>query len=589
MEDDENYNDDEELLDDDSDDEELDDDGELEEDTEDEEGEQQQSFNNVERDVGADYNGFSHGQNKYNQADIERINNRGKYEFGNQGVTDNNPGSNNPNGGKPTQGGTEKPEGLDSKKDLASDKTKDAAGKATDAAADKAKDAAADKAKDAAADKAKEAVADKAKEEAAKKVKEEAAKKATEAAAKKAAESAASSGGLVLKIKIIFWAVVIALAILFVIASICSIVFVIEEALGLDDYIDKTEEPEEGGGGSEEPLPEDPVEDKAYFPIGSETTTTSGDETYADGNPPEAQIVKNYGLQADGTMHYGIDIVVGNVAGVDNVIAVDDGIVVATYTECNTCAITGALSDNIKLTYVSNTTCETCGYGYGNYIRIAHKNGSYTLYAHLHPSSIVLKVGDEVKKGQLIGKIGSTGTDTPHLHFEYFTDVNTRADPNGYVNIDEPRPNALINIRFVQGKNNKQTCCLTLLKSGFSKEAVAGMLSNINSESGFRTDIPGDNGTSNGICQWHNERLTNLKNYCGSKALTSISCQLDFLVAELKTRSEYKYLTSEHSAYDMGYQFCYQFERPAKKETSCINRGNAAKKTYMSYVENGCE
>ena len=55
--------------------------------------------------------------------------------------------------------------------------------------------------------------------------------------------------------------------------------------------------------------------------------------------------------------------------------------------------------------------------GYGNMVEIDHGNGLATRYGHL--SQIDVRVGDEVRIGQIIGLIGSTGRSTgPHLHYE---------------------------------------------------------------------------------------------------------------------------------------------------------------------------
>ncbi len=56
---------------------------------------------------------------------------------------------------------------------------------------------------------------------------------------------------------------------------------------------------------------------------------------------------------------------------------------------------------------------------YGRYIRIRHKAGYQTAYAHLRRYAKGSKVGSRVKQGQIIGYVGSSGRSTgPHLHYE---------------------------------------------------------------------------------------------------------------------------------------------------------------------------
>lgn len=57
--------------------------------------------------------------------------------------------------------------------------------------------------------------------------------------------------------------------------------------------------------------------------------------------------------------------------------------------------------------------------GYGNFVKLNHENGYKTAYAHMH--KIAVKNGDKIKKGDLVGYVGTTGSSTGnHLHYEVY-------------------------------------------------------------------------------------------------------------------------------------------------------------------------
>ncbi len=69
--------------------------------------------------------------------------------------------------------------------------------------------------------------------------------------------------------------------------------------------------------------------------------------------------------------------------------------------------------------------------GYGLMIMIDHPNGMKTRYGHT--SKMFVKEGDEVKRGQVIAMMGTTGRSTgTHLHFEVYTN-GARTNPLGYI------------------------------------------------------------------------------------------------------------------------------------------------------------
>lgn len=99
--------------------------------------------------------------------------------------------------------------------------------------------------------------------------------------------------------------------------------------------------------------------------------------------------------------HGGIDIAGGGIMG-SPVLAAEAGTVVGVFTGC---------PHNW-----GKEKCCACG-SYGNYVWLDHGNGKETIYGHL--TSAGVQPGDTVKKGQVIGLVGSTGNSTgPHLHFE---------------------------------------------------------------------------------------------------------------------------------------------------------------------------
>ena len=69
---------------------------------------------------------------------------------------------------------------------------------------------------------------------------------------------------------------------------------------------------------------------------------------------------------------------------------------------------------------------------YGNAVVIDHGGGITTLYGHM--SSIGVKVGANLAKGEYVGAVGSTGLSTgPHLHFEVSNNGNV-ISPWTYIN-----------------------------------------------------------------------------------------------------------------------------------------------------------
>ncbi|MPZ38087.1 MAG: peptidoglycan DD-metalloendopeptidase family protein [Rhizobiales bacterium] len=91
----------------------------------------------------------------------------------------------------------------------------------------------------------------------------------------------------------------------------------------------------------------------------------------------------------------------------------------------------GDIGDPARATADGRITIAGWHGGYGKMVEIDHGNGLATRYAHL--SDIAVKVGQRVRAGHIVGKVGSTGRSTgAHLHYE--TRVNGEAvDPRKFL------------------------------------------------------------------------------------------------------------------------------------------------------------
>lgn len=126
--------------------------------------------------------------------------------------------------------------------------------------------------------------------------------------------------------------------------------------------------------------------------------SSSATSTYSGGQmawplPNYSTISSAYGWRFGGSnLHTGVDITGGGCNGA-NIVAANDGKVV-----------------KANWSY-------TPGQSYGIYVMIDHGGGMTTLYGHC--SNLLVTEGQEVKRGQAIANVGSTGWSTgPHLHFE---------------------------------------------------------------------------------------------------------------------------------------------------------------------------
>lgn len=126
---------------------------------------------------------------------------------------------------------------------------------------------------------------------------------------------------------------------------------------------------------------------------------------------------------------------------------------------------------------------------------------------------------------------------------------------------------------------------------GMNDAAACGIVGNIEKESNFNPHLYGDDGTSYGICQWHNTRFDELRSFCADNGYDyrTVTGQLFYLKYELETfypntlRDIKSVENTSEGAYYAGYSFCYNFEKPSNREVKSEQRGELAQKYWEKY------
>ena len=125
-----------------------------------------------------------------------------------------------------------------------------------------------------------------------------------------------------------------------------------------------------------------------------------------------------------------------------------------------------------------------------------------------------------------------------------------------------------------------------------NQAAIQGILANMEYESDFSPTAWGDDGTSYGLCQWHESRCRSLFLFCQENgyAPDSVIGQMRYLEQELN--EDYPELltylqTVENSAvgaYNAAWYWCWYYEIPAQREEQAILRGEQALLEYLATV-----
>lgn len=136
--------------------------------------------------------------------------------------------------------------------------------------------------------------------------------------------------------------------------------------------------------------------------------------------------------------------------------------------------------------------------------------------------------------------------------------------------------------------NEEQIFTYLVSNLGLKAAGACGILANIQCESSFDPTASGSGGKFYGICQWGYERKSALYTYCQENGYSASSLEGQLHYLEYELRNDYASLlgklqqveNSASGAYQAGYDWCYDFERPGDIEAASAKRGALARDTY---------
>ena len=187
--------------------------------------------------------------------------------------------------------------------------------------------------------------------------------------------------------------------------------------------------------------------------------------------------------------------------------------------------------------------------------------------------------------------------------------MNVYTDSNMFGDIDFEKDIASMfasstefnSVTGIYGGTIQEKVWFALRDAGYSEEATAGVMGNIQQESSFNATSVNSSSGASGMCQWLGGRKDGLVAYASSKGVdwTDENTQIEYLIGEItegggadgyatyQLMSTHGYSPSDWvnatTPEDAAVAFCWTFERPGDAEANLTNRQNAAREYYNEF------